>query len=240
MLPGRFIQGPFPTQFGVQCTKHRAAHALPAGITSSQGITYDFAGFGVSRGHFAFGQPTRYIPLAPSAARGLDPGGDKAAAWDHALSCAAQEYDNEVYTLFGSNCHTFVQHFLHQVDMPSALGWSPLYLVRIRRFVFALHCSMGSKSAVAHSTLQSHASCPVVCNRLCCAPSKFASCHGSLHLDVLMCVNIERMHLEGMRARCAAAQRHALPACRVASLLRTQGVDCAGGTALAAPCPQCS
>lgn len=112
-------------------------------MCSSRGTTYDFAGFGVSRGRFAFGKPTRYIPLAPHAAETIKHSSNVAAAWDAALEAAACEYDQEAYTLLGSNCHTFVQDFLRSVGMPNALGWSPVYLVRYQP-LRKTHCCMSA------------------------------------------------------------------------------------------------
>jgi hypothetical protein len=100
-----------------------------AGVCSSVGTIYDFAAFGVTRGNFAFGHPTRFLQLDWQAADSI--AGGSAERWDRSLEQAAAVFDPMSYSLLANNCHDFCQYFLEHVRLGGSRSWPPIRLVRI-------------------------------------------------------------------------------------------------------------
>eukprot|EP00892_Ulva_mutabilis_P011107 jgi/Ulvmu1/8369/UM042_0075.1 len=98
------------------------------GVCSSQGTIHDFAGNGVVRGNFAFGNPTRYVQLRPDAAAALASRDDVCGSWDSALGYTSSVFNDRMYSLCGCNCHNLVAHFLEQVRFAGHHSWSIVYL----------------------------------------------------------------------------------------------------------------
>lgn len=102
-----------------------------AGIGSSAGTIYDFAGFGITRGCFAFGSPTRYLPLSPGAAAALRPEAAR-VDWDRALERSTLAFDDVSYNFVTTNCHAYVQWVLESVALGGPQRWGTVKLVRLR------------------------------------------------------------------------------------------------------------
>jgi hypothetical protein len=103
------------------------------GICNSEGIIYDFAGpYFVSRDEFAFGKPTRYIPLDPtllSSSSSADRDSEAtAAAWDSALDTAVTLYRTQMYNFFTNNCHSFCATALSYMSYRGRHSYNMAYL----------------------------------------------------------------------------------------------------------------
>jgi hypothetical protein len=101
-----------------------------AGVGSSLGAIYDFAGAGVNVGDFTFGLATKYVQLRPDAATALKPLPDLASAWDRALAYSEAVFDDRPYSFFQYNCHQFVRHFLENIRFGGRASWNIVFLVR--------------------------------------------------------------------------------------------------------------
>jgi hypothetical protein len=105
-----------------------------AGICSSNGTIYDFAGFGVTKGSFAFGNPTKYLQLNPEAAtvlRGVSGSEDSLPKdWDLVLDRSAAVFEAVHYNFVTTNCHAFVQYFLQTLAFSNSQWWGAVKLVR--------------------------------------------------------------------------------------------------------------
>ena len=93
------------------------------GICLSSGIILDFAGpYYVAVDTLAFGNPTRYLRLDPDLAsfssedEATSPARSVSAAWDKALQGSTSLFKLKSYSLVSQNCHSFVGHFLNQVQ----------------------------------------------------------------------------------------------------------------------------
>ena len=79
------------------------------GIGNSSGIIHDFASsFFVSVDDFAFGKPTKYIPLKLTEQEKYD--------WDRAILKGDNRYSMEEHNIFINNCHSHVAYVLNQLN----------------------------------------------------------------------------------------------------------------------------
>jgi hypothetical protein len=63
------------------------------GITNSEGVIFDFAGpYTISRDDMAFGSPTRYLTLSPSATQKAD--------WDTAVGQGCAIYEQRMHNIW--------------------------------------------------------------------------------------------------------------------------------------------
>jgi hypothetical protein len=96
-------------------------------------MIYDFAGFGVTQGKFAFGDPTRYLPLDAEAATSFrGPSGAEgalASQWDSLLDRSAAKFEAVGYNFVTTNCHSFVQYFLRAALYSNSRWWGTVKLV---------------------------------------------------------------------------------------------------------------
>ena len=105
-----------------------------AGVCTSTGVIHDFAGFGVTRGNMAFGNPTKYLPLRPEAASALlHTEGGLAHGWDRALDYSTAVFMQRSYGFCTDNCHAYVEHFLEAIRFAGRPSWAPIMLVRFCR-----------------------------------------------------------------------------------------------------------
>ncbi|GMH39290.1 hypothetical protein BSKO_07188 [Bryopsis sp. KO-2023] len=114
------------------------------GICDSDGIILDFAGpYNVGVGHFAFGNPTRYVKLDPNntptemrANKPLD------EWWDENLERAATFYRQRMYGFFTDNCHCFVAKVLNDVRYDGSGRWDMVKLASLA-FIRGKYVGMG-------------------------------------------------------------------------------------------------
>jgi len=112
------------------------------GVLRSDGALLDFAmSYAINLDRPAFGKPIRLLSLEPYMRIGGGGGGGDCVShgsfeferkgdqgdgeaeryvcsWDKILSEAVREYQNEQYSFFSNNCHTFVAHCLNKAKIP--------------------------------------------------------------------------------------------------------------------------
>lgn len=80
------------------------------GIATSQGIIHDFAGpYYISVDDFAFGKPTRYLPLESCL------NSEQLSRYDSVIKNGAKCYRSKMYNFFCHNCHHFTVHCLNDL-----------------------------------------------------------------------------------------------------------------------------
>ncbi|XP_022193285.2 transmembrane protein 222 [Nilaparvata lugens] len=101
------------------------------GICTSSGVIRDFAGpYTVTEDNMAFGIPVKYWRLDVTKVNG------GAAAWDRAISDAADVYKTRMHNLICDNCHSMVAMALNNMSYNKKTGWNMVNLA-----VMSLACS---------------------------------------------------------------------------------------------------
>ena len=157
------------------------------GVLRSDGALLDFAmSYAINLDRPAFGKPIRLLSLEPYMRAGGGDGGaqhesfefERAGAereggkvdgaeryvcsWDRILSEAVREYQNEQYSFFSNNCHTFVAHCLNKARIPGPSAWAararpgrrPTAPVRARPFRAGADAPPGRAAGRTHARTQ--------------------------------------------------------------------------------------
>ena len=92
-----------------------------AGICTSEGIIYDFAGpYYVSVDNMAFGNPTKYIYL--------DLDQREIENYDDALEDGKDDYSKMMYSLCFNNCHSFIARCLNRLRYKGKTNYTMIHI----------------------------------------------------------------------------------------------------------------
>ena len=92
-----------------------------AGICSSEGIIYDFAGpYCVSVDNMAFGNPTKYIYLD------LSP--KEIENYDDAILDGKDDYTKQMYSFCCNNCHSFIARCLNRLKYKGKTNYTMVHV----------------------------------------------------------------------------------------------------------------
>ena len=92
-----------------------------AGICSSEGIIYDFAGpYYVSVDNMAFGNPTKYIYLD------LSP--KEIENYDDAILDGKDDYTEQMYSFCCNNCHSFIARCLNRLKYKGKTNYTMVHV----------------------------------------------------------------------------------------------------------------
>ncbi|KAG9145248.1 hypothetical protein Leryth_008201 [Lithospermum erythrorhizon] len=121
------------------------------GISREDGVILDFAGPNfVSVDNFAFGAPTRYVPISKEQCYLIPTadGSEGTGTWDAALHKSTQEFQHQAYSLLTCNCHSFVANVLNRLGFQAG-GWN---LVNLAIFIL-LNGQWVHKSSIVRTYL---------------------------------------------------------------------------------------
>ena len=92
-----------------------------AGICTSEGVIYDFAGpYYVSVDNMAFGNPTKYIFLD------LDP--KECERYDDAIEEGKDDYTQQMYSFCCNNCHSFIARCLNKLRYKGKTNYTMVHI----------------------------------------------------------------------------------------------------------------
>ena len=92
-----------------------------AGICSSEGIIYDFAGpYCVSVDNMAFGNPTKYIYL--------DLTEKEIENYDDAILDGKDDYSEQMYSFCCNNCHSFIARCLNRLKYKGKTNYTMIHV----------------------------------------------------------------------------------------------------------------
>ena len=106
------------------------------GIATSSGVIHDFAGsFFVNVDDFAFGKPTKYIPLDLTEKEKYE--------YDRAIEKGDNKYNMEEHNLCINNCHSHVAYVLNQFKYKGKSNYTMVHVwwLLIRKSKYVSFCS---------------------------------------------------------------------------------------------------